>query len=327
MQMNIADIAKMAGVSRAAVSRYFNNGYISQEKQEAVRRVVEETGYRPSIQAQNLRTKKTKMIGVIVPKISSSSIGRIVEGMLSEFNKSEYQMILAVTQNDPSKEVEYLSAFDDKQVDGVILVATVFTTAHKHVLKNLSVPVVIVGQYLSGNCCVYHDDYHACYDLTKLLLEKGRINLGYMSALLQDKAAGEARYKGFCDAVCEMGYDALINNIITADFTVASGYKKAKELLQKCHTLDGLVCATDAMALGAMQYFKEHHIAVPEEILVAGHGGSEITRIAIPSLIIARYFYEESGELAVRRLIALLNHEENIIKEVKLGYEIVDLEQ
>ena len=134
--MNIADIAKMAGVSRAAVSRYFNNGYISEEKQAAIRKVVEETGYRPSIQAQTLRTKRTKMIGVIVPKIASSSIGRIVEGMLAEFHDSDYRMLLAVTQNEPQKEIDYLAAFNDKQVDGVILVATVFTAAHKRTLKS-----------------------------------------------------------------------------------------------------------------------------------------------------------------------------------------------
>jgi len=325
--MNIADIAKMAGVSRAAVSRYFNNGYISEEKQEAVRKVVEETGYRPSIQAQTLRTKKTKMIGVIVPKISSSSIGRIVEGMLSEFNKSDYRMVLAVTQNDPQKEVEYLSAFNDKEVDGVILVATVFSAAHKRALKGLSVPVVIVGQYLSGYCCVYHDDYHACYDITKLLLKKNRTKLGYMSAMRQDKAAGDARYKGFCDAVCDLGYESLVNNVVTADFTVTSGYEKAGELLHKYDILDGLICATDAMALGAMQYFQEHNIAVPEAVLVAGHGGSEITRIAVPALITARYFYEKSGELAVRSLMELLRREESAVKEVKLGYEIIDLNQ
>ncbi len=323
--MNIADIAKMAGVSRAAVSRYFNNGYISEEKQKAVRKVVEETGYRPSIQAQTLRTKKTKMIGVIVPKISSSSIGRIVEGMLYEFNKSEYRMMLAVTQNNPQKEVEYLSAFNEKQVDGVILVATVFLAEHRRALKSLSVPVVIVGQYLSGYCCVYHDDYHACYDITKLLLEKGRTKLGYMSAIWKDKAAGEARYKGFCDAVRDMGYKMLADNVVTADFTVASGYENARELLGKCDTLNGLICATDAMALGAMQYFQEHNIAVPEEILVAGHGGSEITRIAVPALITARYFYEKSGELAVRRLMELMRQEESVVKEVKLGYEVIDL--
>ena len=144
--MNISEIAKLAGVSSAAVSRYFNNGYISEEKKEAIRKVVEQTGYRPSIQAQTLRTKKTKMIGVIVPKIASASIGKIVEGVLSVLNESGYQMLLAVTQNDPKKELEYLSAFNDKQVDGVILAATVVTAEHKKILKNLSVPVILVGQ-------------------------------------------------------------------------------------------------------------------------------------------------------------------------------------
>ena len=94
--MNIAEIAKRAGVSSAAVSRYFNDGYISEEKREKIRRVVEETGYRPSVQAQTLRTKKTKMIGVIVPKVASASIGRVVEGILSVLNGRKYQMLLAV---------------------------------------------------------------------------------------------------------------------------------------------------------------------------------------------------------------------------------------
>ena len=92
--MNIAEIAKLAGVSSAAVSRYFNNGHISEEKKEAIRKIVEETGYRPSVQAQTLRTKKTKMIGVIVPKVASASIGRIVEGILSVLNDSQYQTLL-----------------------------------------------------------------------------------------------------------------------------------------------------------------------------------------------------------------------------------------
>ena len=111
--MNISEIAKLAGVSSAAVSRYFNNGYISEEKKEAIRKVVEQTGYRPSVQAQTLRTKKTKMIGVIVPKVASTSIGKIVEGILSVLNESGYQMLLAVTQNNPKKELEY-----DKELRG-----------------------------------------------------------------------------------------------------------------------------------------------------------------------------------------------------------------
>lgn len=323
--MNIVDIAKMAGVSSAAVSRYFNNGHLSEKKQEAIRKVVEETGYRPSVQAQTLRTKKTKIIGVVVPKVASASIGKVVEGILSVLNESAYQMLLAVTQNDPKKEVEYLAAFQERQVDGVILVATVFTAAHKRVLKELPVPVVIVGQYLSGYCCVFHDDYHASYDLTKLFLKKGRRKLGYLSAIHKDKAVGAERYKGFCDAVRDNGLADLKENTVTAAFTVASGYEKTGELLEKYDSLDGIICATDTMAAGAMQYLQEHHIDVPDTILVAGQGDSDMARVTAPPLITVHYSYEKSGVLAVQMLLELLQYEESVTKEVKLGYHIVEL--
>lgn len=322
--MNIAEIAKMAGVSRAAVSRYFNNGYISEEKREAIRRVVEETGYRPSVQAQMLRTKKTRMIGVIVPKVASASIGRVVEGILSALKESGYQMLLAVTQNDPRKELEYLSTFHGTQVDGVILAATVFTPEHRRMLQDSSVPVVIVGQYLAGQYAVFHDDYHATYELTKLLLKKGRKRLGYISAIQQDKAAGADRYTGFRDAVCDMGFGELAERFVTADFSVVSGYEKAEELLGKYRDLDGLICATDTMAIGALRYLKERGISVPEQILVAGHGDSEIARLTTPPLITVHYSYEKSGEIAVQMLMEQMNRGESTMKEVKLGCHIVD---
>ena len=322
--MNIAEIAKLAGVSSAAVSRYFNNGHISDEKKEAIRKVVEETGYRPSVQAQTLRTKRTKMIGVIVPKVASASIGRIVEGILSILNESEYQTLLAVTQNNPQKESEYLSAFNNKQVDGVILSATVFTAEHKRILKNMLVPVVIVGQHLTGYHCVFHDDYHAAYDLTKLLLQQGRQRLGYIGALQQDKAVGAERYRGFCDAVSDMGYGCLAQNAVTADFSIASGYEKTKELLERCSNLDGLVCATDTMAAGAMQYLGEQGIEVPKQIVVAGQGDSDMARVTAPPLITVHYSYERCGEIAVQMLMEMLEKGEASIKEVKLGYYIVE---
>lgn len=322
--MNIAQIAEMAGVSKAAVSRYFNDGYISEEKREAVRRVVEETGYRPSLQAQMLRTKKTKMIGVIVPKIASSSIGRVVEGILNVLNESGYKALLAVTQNDPKKELEYLAAFNEKQVDGVIFSATVFSAEHKKLLQHLSVPVVIVGQQLSGYCCVFHDDYHATYDLTRLLLEKGRKHVGYIGAMQQDKAVGAERLRGFQEAVHDLGYGHLAQNCVTATFTSSSGYDKMGELLEKCADIDAVVCATDTMASGAIQYLAERNIRVPEQILVAGQGDSDVSRVTAPPLITIHYSYEKSGELAVQMLMQTLERKDVAYKEVKLGYHIVE---
>lgn len=322
--MNIAEIAKLAGVSSAAVSRYFNHGYISEEKKEAIRKVVEETGYRPSVQAQTLRTKKTKMIGVIVPTIASASMGSVVEGILKALNESGYQMLLAVTQNNPEKELEYLMTFNDKQVDGVIMSATIFTAKHKRTLKNMSVPVVIVGQKLEGYCCVYHDDYHSIYDMTRLFLERGRKKLGYISAIQQDVAAGAERYRGYRDALKHAGDKVSAENYVFAEFSQESGYEKADELLGKCPDLDGIICASDSIAIGAMQYLKEKNIKVPEQIMLSGHGDSAIARVVEPPLYTVHYSYEKSGEIAVEMLLEILNKEETVLREVKLGYSVVN---
>lgn len=324
--MNIGEIAKMAGVSSAAVSRYFNNGYISEEKKEAIRKVVEKTGYRPSVQAQTLRTKKTKMIGVILPKIDSEPVGCMVSGILNVINESGYQLLIADTQNNPDKELEYLSIFDDKQVDGVIMIATIFSARHRRALKNMNVPVVIAGQELSGYYCVYHDDYHAMYNMTKFLLDKGCRNLGYIGITQKDKAVGFERYEGYCNAVRDGGFENCRQNIETADFTIDSGYETAKKLMEKRTDLDGIVCATDEIAIGVMRYLKEQKINVPGQMLVTGHGDSVLCKVTTPTLTTVHYSYEKCGELATGMLLDILSGKELAVKEMKLGYYLVENE-
>ena len=138
--MTIAEIASRAGVSKAAVSRYLNNGYVSSEKREAIRRVIEETGYVPSQQAQTLRTGKSRMIGVIVPRIDSESISRVVAGISQVLESRGYRLLLATTANRIEKELEYLEVFRSGNVDGVILLATMLSAAHRKALAALGVP-------------------------------------------------------------------------------------------------------------------------------------------------------------------------------------------
>ncbi len=324
--MNIGEIAKLAGVSSAAVSRYFNNGYISEEKRETIRKVVEKTGYRPSVQAQMLRTKKTKMIGVILPKIDLGSITSMVSGLLAVLNENGYQLLLANTQNNSEKELEYLSTFNSKQVDGVVFIATIFTAKHRKALKEMTVPVVIAGQRLSGYPCIYHDDYNAVYELTSMFLKKGCRQIGYLGVLPQDKAAGQARFEGYCNAVTDGGLKECRENTLVADFTMESGYEKTEELIRKCGLLDGLICATDEIAIGAIQYFKSQKISVPGDILVAGIGDSALSKVTTPTVTTVHYSFEKSGELAAEMLLNILVGNDCSIREVKLGYSIVENE-
>ncbi len=324
--MNIAEIAKMAGVSSAAVSRYFNNGYVSEEKREAIRRVVEETGYRPSVQAQTLRTHRTKMIGVILPRIASTAIGRMVSGILTELEASGYQLLLADTQNNEKKELEYLSVFNEKQVDGVIFIATVFTPAHQRALKSMALPVVLLSQQLNGYHCVYFDDYHSIYDMTSIFLKQGLKKLGFISVFHQDRAAGLDRYRGYCDAVQEAGLSELKERYVVSGFTLKDGYEKTRELVERFGMPEAIVCATDTIAIGAMQYCKEQGIRIPSQVQISGHGDTTQGTVTTPSLTTVHYSYEEGGMIAARMLLEQLEKKIRNVREVKLGFSIVQRE-
>ena len=172
--MTIAEIAKLAGVSSAAVSRYLNNGYISEEKKQKIKQVIEQTGYRPSLQAQTLRTKKSKLIGVVLPKINSETISRIVAGISLILSKQGFQILLANTENSVEKELEYLSVFQNNTVDGIIFIATLLRKEHKKIIKQIGVPVVVVGQRVDYTSCIYHNDFLASKELTEIMLCNGR---------------------------------------------------------------------------------------------------------------------------------------------------------
>ena len=146
--MNITEFAQYAGVSKAAVSRYFNGGYLSADKRARIEAAVEATGYHPSIQAQMLRTRRTRQVGVILPKLSSDSCPRIVEGIGSVLEESGYQLLLINTANDPQKELRALDTLCRHTVDGILLIATVYTPEHKAVLERMHVPLVVLGQQL-----------------------------------------------------------------------------------------------------------------------------------------------------------------------------------
>ena len=205
--MDINQIAQMAGVSRATVSRYLNDGYVSQEKRAVIKRVIDQTGYVPSRQAKTLRTGKTDVVGIIIPKINSASVSRMVAGITSVFNDTGFQILLANTDNDAEREVGFLRLFTERhQVDGVILIGTVFTPEHLAAIKALRVPIVILDQNLPGYPCVHQDDYDAMRDVAEIAVAHAKAP-GYIGVLEDDVAAGKMRHQAFLSICADHGIE------------------------------------------------------------------------------------------------------------------------
>lgn len=324
--MTISEIAKIAGVSSAAVSRYLNGGSLSKEKREIIKKVIEEHNYVPSFSARSLRTKKSRQIGVIIPKINSEAVPRIVSGISSVLNEHGYQFLLADSNNSLEKEIEYLETINNSQMDGVILLGTVITKKHKEILSNLKKPIVIVGQKVSKYACVYHDDKQAAFDMATLILNSNCHKFGYLSVTDKDEAAGKLRTAGVIEALEKKGLTKEDMVRVESNFSIEAGYKSMKELLEKDSLVDGVFCATDAIAIGAMMYLKEIGKKVPEDLRICGIGNHEFSSIISPKLTTAKYYYETSGSEAAKLLMEIIKEKDsnkNLLKQLMLGYEII----
>ncbi len=314
----------MAGVSPSAVSRYLNNGYVSEDKKEKIKEVIEKTGYVPSRQAQQLRTKRTNLIGVIIPKIDSDSISRIVAGISERLLDEGYQLLLANTENDAKNEIKYLRTFNQNFVDGIILIATSITNEHRKIIKSLKIPVVAIGQKVDFVSSIYHDDYGAAYAMTELILKKGYNKPAFIGVPDWDVAVGCDRLRGFKDCLNDNNVAFNQKWFLQGMFDMENGYENVDKLMSMKDKPDVIFCATDTIALGTIHYLNEHNIRIPKDVAVCGLGNGKTAKVVNPPLTTADYFYKESGREGAKMLLEKIDNPKSPILGVMLGYEMIE---
>lgn len=285
--MTMKELARLAGVSSAAVSRYLNGGSLSPEKREIIRRAIAETGYQPDAAAQALRTKTTDIVGLIVPKLDSESVSRLAAGAAAVLSNEGYLCQFAISHNDPERELFYLSLFRKHQVAGAIVVGTTDSPRHGE-LREQTFPVVVTGQKLKQTPCVYYDDAGAAAELTRLLLARGRRKVCYLSMSGQE-AVGPARRQGVVDALREAGLEILAQEAASSD--LSDGRAAMERLLAVAPEVDAVVCATDRIAFGAMEALRAAGREIPRDVSVVGMGDSWACEMAAPQLTTAHFYY------------------------------------
>lgn len=324
--MNISEFAKEAGVSVSAVSRYFNNGYLADDKRALIEAALEKTGYVPSYSARTVRSKVTKLVGVILPKLSSESISHITEGIGEVLDEEGFELLLVNTANDYKREISSLELFRQNRVDGVILLASVFTDLHRSLLSKMRVPAVIVGQQLKGFNCVCHNDLGAAYSMTKLMLDKGAKRPAFIGANPDDRAAGLDRRLGFEKAVTEAGLTVDPKLCEVAKFSMDSGCEKAKRLFSGRKKPDCIFCATDNIAAGAMLYCRENGIRIPDDVMIGGVGDSRMGKVLYVPLSSVHLHYKTAGREGAKMLLSEMKNGSGVHRIMQLEYDIVERE-
>lgn len=302
-KVTIQDIADMAGVAKSTVSRYLNNGYVSKEKAALIDKVIEKTGYKSNFFAQRLKTKNSRLIGIVMPRLDSFSASKLLAGFNLILQQEDYQVLILVSDLQIAKEIANIRQLIQQGVDGIIVQSIAITDDHLSIVKNASIPIIFTGQSHDKVTYLKVNDMKAGHIMGNYIAHLNHDNVVYLGVSDRDIAVGIKRRQGFIDGFMSANPKGTVHFVET-DFSFDLAYTKGSEVLAFNPT--AVVCATDNIALGLLRYMHEKNIKVPQQISLAGFGGYPYSNISYPSLTTISFDYKHLGAKTADKLLMML---------------------
>lgn len=307
---NIKDIAELTGFSKSTISRYLNNGSVSDKTKKKIKEAIDELGYVPNSYARNLKKTKTNIIGVIIPNFIGYTKNTALNAINIYLKETDYSMLLSCSNDDMDEEVRIIEEMAGLNVEGIILFASNITQRHKEIIKTLTIPLVIFGQKLDGFTSILANDYEAGRLIADYIKTLSHKEISYFDVGEYDQAVGD-RFLGLSDGLKDRNIKINHHHF---DFTKKTAYEKAKEILAKENSTFYLG-ATDNIAFGIIEALREKKIGIPDDISVAGFGNYEISSIINPALTTVDFPYEKLGTDAIKSLINQIEGNEKDVIE------------
>jgi len=304
---SIKEVAKLAGVSVATVSRVLNDkGYVGQRTREMVEQAIKELNYKPNEVARSLFKKQSSTIGLIVPDIMNPyfpELARAVEDTASKFG---YNVILCNSDEDRVKEQAYLDMLQQNYVNGIIVSSNTMTA--EQVIK-LNIPVVSIDREISkGLPTIVVENMKGAHKATRYLMSKGCSRIAHIRGP-QGVVNADERCEGYREVVQQESWFSE-SYIVDGDYDMEASIEATLELLKTHSEIDGIFAANDIMAIGAMKAASQLGIRVPDELAIVGFDGIKLSSVTIPELTTIVQPIYEMGEKATKMLVSLMNQQE-----------------
>ncbi len=336
----IKDVAALAGVSYRTVSNVVNgHKYISEATRTKVEAAIAEIGYRPQLAARQLRSGRSNLLTLSVPFVSHPYFAQLAHAVVTEAERFGYDVVIDETRGLLERELRVAAGFRTILTDG-ILFSPLSIDLERFEAERGSTPLVLLGERFRSERIdsVVVDNVRSSYDATMCLIESGRRTLGFLGNVKVGTigaAPADLRIRGFQKALDEAGLTADPAHIVTVsrwdqsspdgDYSREEGYERTKELIERLGAggaggasgasnplggLDGLVCANDLLAIGALRAFREAGISVPGDIAVVGWDNTAEAAFSAPSLTTISPDLHEIARLAIVAMLRRLDEPE-----------------
>lgn len=308
--MNIYDIAKEAGVSISTVSRVLNKkSNVREDTKQRVEAVLEKHSYRPSAIARGLVSSSMRTVAVLTVDIRVPHYARTAYTIEREFSRRGYEVMLCNTGGELEETAKYLRVVTEKNVDGIVLVGSVFNTiCRAPEIESLlgRIPLVLANGKIDvdRSYSVLVDDGYGIALAVGQLVKKGCRDLYYLKDM--DTVSAEIKCEGFLNAVEQAGLKGGKRRVIETNISVEGGMKAVKKLLDEGKKFDGIVCGENITAAGAVKAIQRAGLRVPEDVAVTGYNNSEYARICEPPLTTVDNKPELVAMLSVQLLTSLI---------------------
>lgn len=300
--VTIHDVARLAGVSPATVSRVLNGS--SHAVREATRRRVLEAvrrlDYYPNRLARSLLRRQTAVVGLLVPDVSNPYYASILRGIEDVAHQHGLAVMLCNTDRDPTKQRHYLQTLLEHRVDGVVAAGGTFTREDLRMVGG-RLPVVAVGRHPSEVPCVRVDNVQAAYQACQHLLALGHTRVGFLAGPHSSLTARD-RVRGYRLALRKAGVEFRSAWVAWSEFTAEGGYRAAREVVSASR-VTALVASNDQMALGALRALWELGLRVPADVSLVGFDDTPVAAAAVPALTTVAIPAYELGRRAMELLL------------------------
>lgn len=304
----IKDVAKKANVSVATVSRVINNtGYVNHETRKIVEVAIEELHYVPNELARSLFRKRSNIIGLIVPHISTYFFAELIESIEDAVTKSGFKLMIFNSKDDMELEKKYLNVLNQYNVDGLILVAN--TKSAKSYLK-LSIPIITIDHIIDKSVASITSDNVQGGELAARLLVKSNPKKVIHFRGPSDLITVVDRARGFYQVIDENNIDCYSFDL---DFKNPD-IKDIEMFIKKHPDVDGIFCSSDIIAFYVISGLKRLGYSIPEDVQVIGFDNIELSGVLLPKLTTIAQPIQEIGIEAIRKLNVLIKKQE--LKEV-----------
>lgn len=319
--MNIKEIAKLAGVSVATISRVLNHPEVVQEStRNHVLSVMKENNYTPNWFARSLNLDRTYTLALIIPNIENEMFQRITSGVEEIAHKKNYTILLCNTHNNIEKEEKYLEMIITRKVDGIIFTTSTFSNEHLSYLKEEKIPFVFIGKnevFGEENSC-YINFEESAFKMTQHLIEMNHNNI---DLIIDESANSRSKYiiKGYEKAIYVSGKET--GNIHFCQNSIEGGFLTAKRLLGIGKMPRAIFASDDEIAFGIMKAAREENIDIPSDLAIAGFSNSPMDTLVVPELTSVEQPSKKLGMVAARMLFDLIedvDFSSNTIQEIIL---------